>query len=471
MAKRVAFLIGNQTFRPNSGLSSLRGPENDLKALARLFGDPARGRFEVNEFFDKAHYEVLSDIELALGGAARNDLFLIYYSGHGKLDRSGHLCLATADTREGALLTTSIRTRHLSDLVEHSNCNQVVLFLDCCYSGAVEVRGDVESELHVAEKASGFFILTASSELQAAREEEPTTGGAVMGRFTAALVNGIESGAADSRHRGEILLSDLKGHLEEVVTGQTPKFFARNTRGDPLISLSPGTTIQLLANKATPSKILDQDTKVRQLLAENNSTPPETLVALAQDQDETVRRRVAWNKATPSEILTVLSQDQDAEVRRRVAWNEATPSEILTVLSQDQDAEVRRNVARNKATPSKVLADFAKDQDTKVRQLLAESSSTPPETLVALAQDRDAAVRRRVAWNKATPSETLTSLIEDEDGNVRLQVAMNSSTTSEARATLKEDQIAEVRCAAISMPRRSNFTELRRRRRLLDKRL
>jgi uncharacterized caspase-like protein len=110
-------------------------------------------RFEVNKFLDKPHYEVLPELEQALSRAAPDDLFLIYYSGHGKLDRNGRLCLATANTREGALLATSLPARHLSDLVEHSDCDQVVLLVDCCYSGAVGTRGDIESELHVAERA------------------------------------------------------------------------------------------------------------------------------------------------------------------------------------------------------------------------------------------------------------------------------------------------------------------------------
>jgi hypothetical protein len=171
--KRVAYLIGNQTFRPDSGLLPLQGPANDLAAFARLLSDRERGGFEVNAFLDKRHYQVLPKIEQALSTAAPSDLFLIYYSGHGKLDRNGGLCLATADTRKDTLLTTSIQARHLRALVDNSDCDQVVLLLDCCYSGAVGVRGDVESELRVVENAKGFYIMTASSDMQAAREEEP----------------------------------------------------------------------------------------------------------------------------------------------------------------------------------------------------------------------------------------------------------------------------------------------------------
>jgi uncharacterized caspase-like protein len=248
VSARVAFLIGNQTFRPDSGSLPLQGPANDIAALAGLLRDPERGKFEVHEFLDKTHHEVLPDLEQALGSAALGDLFLIYYSGHGKLSRNGHLCLATADTRQDALRTTSIPARYLRDLVEESNCDQVVLLLDCCYSGAVDdgLRGDVGSELHVVDDARGFYIMTASTSIQAARETALLANGLVMGRFTAALVKGIQSGAADQGCKGKILLSDLRHYLGQVVTDLTPQFFDRKASGDPLISLSPATTATLV---------------------------------------------------------------------------------------------------------------------------------------------------------------------------------------------------------------------------------
>jgi hypothetical protein len=67
MAARIAFLIGNQTFRPDSGLMPLQGPANDVAALSRLLRDPERGNFEVYEFLDKPHHEVLPELEQTLG--------------------------------------------------------------------------------------------------------------------------------------------------------------------------------------------------------------------------------------------------------------------------------------------------------------------------------------------------------------------------------------------------------------------
>ena len=89
MDRRVAFPIGNQTFDPDSGLLALQGPENDISQLARLLSDPERGMFEVRKFLDEPFYKILPDIARALDSAAQGDLLLIYYSGHGRLDRAG----------------------------------------------------------------------------------------------------------------------------------------------------------------------------------------------------------------------------------------------------------------------------------------------------------------------------------------------------------------------------------------------
>ena len=80
-----------------------------------------------------------------------------------------------------------------------------------------------------------------------------------MGRFTAALVDGIESGAADHERKGKILLSDLRTYLGRVKIGSTPQFYDHSASGDPLISLSPATAGPLL--DATAGPLLDAEEK------------------------------------------------------------------------------------------------------------------------------------------------------------------------------------------------------------------
>jgi tetratricopeptide (TPR) repeat protein len=242
LAKRIALLIANQTFDAGSGLDPLRGPINDVAELAALFSDPERGKYEVQEFLDRTRQEILLSIARVLVRASSEDLVVIYYSGHGKLDRDGHLCLVTSDTQADVLGVTSIPTRDLQRLIDQSRCNQVVLLLDCCYSGAVGegFKGDVNSELHVVEQARGVFILTASSGTQVAKEIE-TGEGKIMGQFTAALVSGIKGGTADRSRGGTVVLEDLVDHVRRVLTGQRPEFFCLRAHGHPIIAYSPET--------------------------------------------------------------------------------------------------------------------------------------------------------------------------------------------------------------------------------------
>jgi uncharacterized caspase-like protein len=246
--RRVAFLIGNQNFLPDSELPPLHGPLNDIAALAEILGDPQRGAFDIRRFPDAASGEIKAAIEEELAGAGRGDLVLIHYAGHGKLDRAGNLCLATADTRARALHATSIPARHVRDLVANSDCDSVVLLLDCCFSGAAtqDLRGDVASQLRSLQDASGFYILSASSEIQTAGEVETTRDGQMMGRFTAAIVEGLADGRADQDRDGRILLYDVVRHVQASVRHQTPQFLAARGSGDPLIAYSPATTRPLI---------------------------------------------------------------------------------------------------------------------------------------------------------------------------------------------------------------------------------
>jgi uncharacterized caspase-like protein len=128
-----------------------------------------------------------------LGSANMDDFVLLYYSGHGKTSASGRLYLATFDTDERALQATAVSAWSLHEAVSESLCKEIVLLLDCCYSGAVStgLKGSVDSQLQAVQNAAGFFILTASTNIQTASESEEDKNGAVMGRFTAAIVEGI----------------------------------------------------------------------------------------------------------------------------------------------------------------------------------------------------------------------------------------------------------------------------------------
>jgi hypothetical protein len=240
--RRVAYLIGNEKFAPESGFHDLRGARNDVRALEAVLRDPALGAFEVVTFTDQSRDAVMRALDEALNEADPGDIMLLFYSGHGVLDPSGRLCLAMADTRASALYATSIPTDQLNSLIANSNCSQVVLLLDCSYSGAGDreiTLGSVESQLAPMRRqgAPAVFVLTASTAYQTAREVETRASGQVVGEFTDAVVKGITTGAADIDKDGRVTIRELQRYLRQTLREQKPQYWAtRGTDRDPVIS-------------------------------------------------------------------------------------------------------------------------------------------------------------------------------------------------------------------------------------------
>src|SRR3954471_17795221 len=98
--RRVAFLVGNQTFDPESGVSNLRFPSRDVEELAETLRNNEIGRFDkVQCLIDKTHGEVLESLE-ALMDEEQGAFILLYYSGHGIPSQGGgQLYLATRNTK------------------------------------------------------------------------------------------------------------------------------------------------------------------------------------------------------------------------------------------------------------------------------------------------------------------------------------------------------------------------------------
>lgn len=250
MANRIAILIGNQNFKDHQKLPPLGGPANDVQEMARILSDPSKGNFTVLTLVDETSYNIKVCLERVLSNAGPGDLILVHYSGHGKIDKLGALCLTAADTETSILQSTTIPARQLCYMISASACDTVVLLLDCCYSGiAVNVqRGDVESQLRTLQTEAGLFILSASSEIQTASEMDHPISGKKMGQFTYSVVEAIDSGAADVNADGLISISELVQYLKLNVKTQSPQWFAANARGDPHISFaSAAYSVELFA--------------------------------------------------------------------------------------------------------------------------------------------------------------------------------------------------------------------------------
>jgi len=92
--RRVALLVGNSTFAPDSTISDLRFPPADVSAMSSLLGDPEIGRYDrVISLIEKRSDEILIALNQMLD-EERGASILFYYSGHGKPSDDGRLYLA-----------------------------------------------------------------------------------------------------------------------------------------------------------------------------------------------------------------------------------------------------------------------------------------------------------------------------------------------------------------------------------------
>lgn len=238
--KKYAVLVGCGTFRNEPGLTALRCPPNDVRGLSAVLRAADAGGFdEVHELVDEPCQTVRVRLNQVFRKAGSDDVVLVYFSGHGKLDVNGGLSLVANDTQIETLESTSVAMADVFRYIHNSSSRQVILILDCCYSGAAGAeiaRGDPREALAVAAKdQSGIFMITASGENQVAQERMQDD----FGLFTKHLIAGIESGAADEDRDGAITIDELYNYMERQVRAesrQQPRKWALGVQGRPHIA-------------------------------------------------------------------------------------------------------------------------------------------------------------------------------------------------------------------------------------------
>jgi WD40 repeat protein len=240
---QYALLIASSTFPKEARLQPLRCPENDVDGMRDRLTSPPFGLFnseQVKVFKNAPHYEVLLAIEQVLRSAGKNDLVLIYYSGHGEVDEAGRLHLATSNSMLDALASTSIPVHVLKSYIEVARSNRIVLILDCCYAGAAgkmfNFRSDpVGEELKQVSSGQGIYVLTASTAVQTAQERETDR----YGLMTKHILDALTEPDADVDQDGFISMDELytyvHSHVRREVV-QTPEKFAYAIQGNLFIA-------------------------------------------------------------------------------------------------------------------------------------------------------------------------------------------------------------------------------------------
>jgi hypothetical protein len=239
----------------NSNIS-LQYADKDALSLAEFF------KKQEGRLFSEIHFKTLLNEEVTrtsiienisghLGQAAPDDVVFIFIAGHGiKHRQSGSYYFVPYDADFETILSKGLRMSDFDEAVNilSKNVNKVVIAMDTCNSGALQVGAralDGGEDLAEALKtASGLFILSASKggeeslEDAAFKLDKEDTG---HGAFTYSMIEGM-SGKANNDGDNYISLNELfqyvAKHVPRLTKGRQHPYFRSEGTDMPFVILS-----------------------------------------------------------------------------------------------------------------------------------------------------------------------------------------------------------------------------------------
>jgi len=246
MAQKTALLIGVTEY--GEGIPNLTAPANDVAAFQRVLEDPAMGRFDRVQTLVNPGGEAMREAILTLfDQASKDDFVLLFFSGHGITDDNNHLYLTTQRTAKHNFEATAVPAQFVQQRSARCYAKRQVIILDCCCSGAFKegwhlksVGLDLRRDLGIdPQGGEGRAVLTSSSATQTSFQQD----GAELSLYTQYLVEGIETGIADSDRDGNIFIQELhqyaKAKVQEAKPKQKPEIILDKEGFNILISHAP----------------------------------------------------------------------------------------------------------------------------------------------------------------------------------------------------------------------------------------
>ncbi len=225
---KVALLIGVGNYEYPHDVMPLVSAPKDVAAMQRILLNPQMGDFsEVIPLIDPDPMQMQEAIETLYRDRGKDDLVLLFFSGHGLKDDGGKLYFSTRLTRKtlkGDLVkSTAVPASFVREIMGNSRSRRQVMILDCCFSGAFDpslnAKDDGSLDVQGQLGAEGRVVLTSSSSTQYSFEQQ----GSELSIYTRFLVEGIETGAADRDSDGNVSVRELHEYATQKVHEAAPK--------------------------------------------------------------------------------------------------------------------------------------------------------------------------------------------------------------------------------------------------------
>jgi Caspase domain len=350
--KKVALLIGMSEYQP--GLNPLPGAVRDMAAMQRVLQHSDMGGFdEVKTLANPDVQQMQEAIETLFSGCVKGDLTLLFFSGHGVKDDRGRLYFATSITRKNTngdlVKSTAVPASFVQDIMSHARCNRQVVILDCCFSGAfaegMTAKDDGVVDVQSQLGGEGRAVLTSSTSTQYSFEQQ----GAELSVYTRFIVEGIETGIADTDDDGFIAVDELHDYARKKVQATSPSmnpkiyaveegfriFLAKAPTSDPRIIYRKD--VERFASKGSISTIarntLDERRKTLELLPEVAAAIEAEVMKPFQEYQAKLRR---YEQVLAAEL-------QQRQVLRNTTLSELRAfQEALGLRKEDADAIAQR---------------------------------------------------------------------------------------------------------------------------------
>ena len=239
--KKSALLIGVSQY--GEGLEELLATPQDVAALKRVLENPQMAEFDQVETLVNPDLVTMQQaIQKLYRQRAKDDLVLLYFSGHGITDDNNHLYFATRLTSKDGFEATAVPARFVQQQSMQCYAQRQILILDCCYSGAFKDGWQAKAaglDLRQELGGKGRVVLTSSTATQTSFQQES----AELSLYTQYLVEGIEAGAADGDRDGKIFVRELhdyvKGKVQKAKPNMKPDILLDKEGFDILFSKAP----------------------------------------------------------------------------------------------------------------------------------------------------------------------------------------------------------------------------------------